>query len=919
MPAAHAPVGAIPRSPRLRTDALSSLRRITAAAAAATLTTASLTVLALAPAAADPSPAHQAQPAAMSPAAGVAPAAPSADQGERVILEQGHTDLWHVTAEGDALSLDLREDITGSHVHHSPEDVELHVKSAARTRIPDGWPAAGEAFLLPLSQDQQLLWPGWDTQAIAGSGFDDRIELRLQSVDGPGQVHVFSQSGFGSVQPLLAGDATELTAGAVLPQEYPAHTHANWAFTEPGVYRLTVVATGTKDGTQVDSAPQTYTVTVGDEFRGKADAEPAPVKPEPAPTPEPAPEKPTPEPAPAPKPEPEPAPSPEPAPAPEKPAPEDSTPIPAPPSTPSSQAPGAEEPAEQPAAARLVLDQGHTDIWHVAPKGDELLLDLREDITGQHVTHAPESVELHVKDGAYTEVPTGWPGEGSGYLLPMSQDQELLWPGWDTQDLSGSGFDEAVQLRVTGVDGPGTIHLFSQDSFGKVQPLLENGMTALRPGAVRDQAFPAHTHANWVFTKPGVYHVTVQAHGTKDGTAVSSQPQTYTFTVGDAFRGKGDAKNSEKIAYTPPAPSAPSGGEDDSSVSADGGAPASPASSPAPMPRETMSGSGSVGASDGGGSGVCIAEETVRAATADEVKKAKAGKDSAAAPSASSSAPRATGSYTVPRNTHSHPNWVFSKPGNYALNIRQTATLKSGQKVSGTTTLTFSVGPHAKGAASGHFDVGTRIENGKLVPSVKDDRTSPATWVDPSSVTFALGESAKATAPAGLEFIAPKGAEVYMVPGTQIPGAPWVGANTMHESVIAETTGEVTWELTGASGPGNVGVFTSGNFGTLVGETWFTASSGDSDASAGAARSHGSSAIAKNAASAAPGQVFTDGDAFKVKEITGHTASGEECDPSAAEASQLAHTGAEIAPYALGALLATIIGGGLLIRHRHHS
>ena len=924
---------AVTRSyPGCAMGALAAMRRLTAATAAVTLASAGLALAAPSASAAPHIP--------TTVAATTAPAAPAENQSQRLILDEGHTDIWHVTAENGGLQLDLREDITGQHVRHAPDEVELHVKSAAKASIPEGWPAAGEAYHLPMTQRADLLWPGWDTQSLAGSDVDPAVRLEITDVAGPGEIHLFSQSAFGNLVPVLADGSTQLSPGAVREQSFPAHTHAHWAFTEPGVYQVTVRATGTKDGAEIASEPQVYTFTVGDEFRGQADAsaeEPAPEQPAPE---EPAPEQPAPkEPAPE-----EPAPE---QPAPEKPAPQQ----PAPPKPP------ADDPAPAPSEQeqRVILEQGHTDIWHVVPRGDDLVLDLREDITSQHVTHDPESVELHVKDDAYTEVPEGWPGAGAGYLLPLTEDPQLLWPGWDTQDITGSGFDNAVRLNITDVQGPGEVHLFSQDAFGAMQPLLDNGATRLTAGAVRNQSFPAHTHANWVFTKPGVYHLTVTAQGTKDGKTVTSEPQVYTFTVGKAFRGKADVADPGKInpgkppvidkdsGSTPPSGGSTTGGGQQNSAggaadadknatpggSAENGG--TPVTSGAPL-----SGSGSSGGS--GGAGMCIATEEVRDATEEEVAAAKgAGESStaqshsgdapAASPGSGSGALQASGAYTVPKNTHSHPNWVFSQPGSYQLTIRQTATLNSGEKVSGQATLNFEVGPNAKGASSGHFDVGSRIEGGKLVPSVKDDRTSPAKWVDPGSVTFALGEAAKATAPAGLEFIAPEGSAVYMVPGTQIPGAPWVGANTMHDSVLAETTGEVTWELVGASGPGNVGVFTSGNFGTLVGEKWFTATasgapaadsaSGDSADSAGGTAA--ALPVAKDAESAKAGQVFADGDAFKVKEIVGRTASGESCELSASQRDALARTGVDALPLALGAAASALVGGSLLLWRRRRS
>lgn len=109
-----------------------------------------------------------------------------------------------------------------------------------------------------------------------------------------------------------------------------------------------------------------------------------------------------------------------------------------------------------------------------------------------------------------------------------------------------------------------------------------------------------------------------------------------------------------------------------------------------------------------------------------------------------------------------------------------------------------------------------------LYPMVKDDRSSPAVWTDPAALVFGLGDAARSTAPVDLGGIA-SGTDVWMIGAVQKPGVPWLGANTMHESVVANTTGDVTWELSSFDGPGAMAVFASGNLGTAVGEMWFTA------------------------------------------------------------------------------------------------
>lgn len=294
------------------------------------------------------------------------------------------------------------------------------------------------------------------------------------------------------------------------------------------------------------------------------------------------------------------------------------------------------------------------------------------------------------------------------------------------------------------------------------------------------------------------------------------------------------------------------------------------------------------------------------------------------------------GSATVPANSHVHPNWVFSKPGTYTVQIRQTATLKSGGTTSARATLRFNVGPGATGATNGHFDLGSQLNGKTLKASLKDDRKQPAAWVEPSSITFALGDAARVAAPAGIEFVAPKGSNVWMVPSTQIPGVPWIGANTMHPS-LKDTTGPVTWTLESVSGPGNVAVFTSGNFGQIVGQRWFNSTAGaampgkqpgtqpgnGSSTPGTASGAEGSkptvtvSGIAKDQKSAKKGQLFKKGGKVMVVDTVGRTADGKPCALPQAGGGSLARTGADVAHAGVvGGLLAAIGAGAFMLRRR---
>jgi surface-anchored protein len=186
------------------------------------------------------------------------------------------------------------------------------------------------------------------------------------------------------------------------------------------------------------------------------------------------------------------------------------------------------------AADPITLDTGHIDTFSVTADNGALKLQLKEDVTGSHVVREAEDVTLKVKESAFTDqIPAHFPGSPSGYLLPLTQDQDLIWPGWDTNGTAGSGFTD-VSINVTEVEGPGEVYLYTLRGFGTVTPLLTNGSLKF-PGTLREAA-PAHTHAQWTFTKKGVYELTANAVATNPATGqtITSATHTYTFQVGDA-------------------------------------------------------------------------------------------------------------------------------------------------------------------------------------------------------------------------------------------------------------------------------------------------------------------------------------------------------------------------------------------------
>lgn len=190
------------------------------------------------------------------------------------------------------------------------------------------------------------------------------------------------------------------------------------------------------------------------------------------------------------------------------------------------------------AADPVVIDHGHVDMFNLELQGDNgIRLVVKEDVTGQHVIREAEDVQFVVKPEAWTtgapasSVPEGVNVADGFAYLPLAQNYNLLWPGWDSLPLqSRFGSNLTAKIRITKVEGPGQIALWSTGIFGGIKSLLDDDAYTL-PGTIT-QTMAAHVHANWAFTAPGTYKLTVQADVTgTDGTKATSNEAVYTIVV----------------------------------------------------------------------------------------------------------------------------------------------------------------------------------------------------------------------------------------------------------------------------------------------------------------------------------------------------------------------------------------------------
>ena len=448
--------------------------------------------------------------------------------------------------------------------------------------------------------------------------------------------------------------------------------------------------------------------------------------------------------------------------------------------------------------------------------------------------------------------------------------------GWDTSQLAQAGFSAAhFEVSYSGPEGA-SVSLFGLDDNGQLaSSLLVDGNYELNPlgSEIAPQQLAA-AYPNWVFSAAGVYQLQVRVLAQRsDGTVIASPVRSYRVEVGDVAaqatptpaptpqnpdtQNPGAQPTAAPSAVPSAAPSvapqpvvtpsaqpstAPSA---QPGVSAAPSASATPVASPkpsagkpatSPSPRSAIGGEVKAKPSAANPAGKQLLASSRSAKSAQAPRAAAQGRSAsqvraAVGQSRSAVTTRAAAQSFV---SQARPAQSFvaqarsASQGAAAQTSAQKAKAQSAaavkenpasSAVSATATLTFVVGPGANGNANdGHFDLGPRIVDGKLKLQVKDDRSQPASWVDPATLTFSLGDKATLKAPDALNFVATPGQDVWMISSSQSAGVPWLGMNSQAEEIVSKTSGEVTFTLVSVEGPGKVSVFTSGGLGGGVGE-----------------------------------------------------------------------------------------------------
>ena len=250
--------------------------------------------------------------------------------------------------------------------------------------------------------------------------------------------------------------------------------------------------------------------------------------------------------------EPEPAPNPTPAPAP---APDN----------------GGNDPTPDPASSLLSdpveIARGHLDVRLTQASGEGGLtygLAVKDD----SLTNARTSVLRTVGSTTLTVAPNArfvrpaslsdasydvlGPVGTATYVLPETQNSDIVWPGLSTEGIDYAALPEGADLTLHLAQAPegARVAFFQGGTFGAGAKVHFDSSKG--DGLVHTTE-ATHMHGNWVFSAPGTYRIEV---GARSGERSLVEPQSFTVIVRSGHRNEQPAPVEEEPVPTPsPGPS----------------------------------------------------------------------------------------------------------------------------------------------------------------------------------------------------------------------------------------------------------------------------------------------------------------------------------------------------------------------------
>lgn len=182
------------------------------------------------------------------------------------------------------------------------------------------------------------------------------------------------------------------------------------------------------------------------------------------------------------------------------------------------------------------ISSGHVDIGPLMVDGALRLL-ARDDTAASPLWRDLNATVFRVNDLAAQDIVQTpdfafLSGAKRAHIIEQTQRPGVLWLGWNTMARSLLSTElRGVNYTMTGFSGPGHLAVFLQNgNFSPPEVLWDSSKKMAQSVWVEPNT---HTHANWVFTAPGVYLMQMQVSATTTGNQVFSDTQLLRFAVGE--------------------------------------------------------------------------------------------------------------------------------------------------------------------------------------------------------------------------------------------------------------------------------------------------------------------------------------------------------------------------------------------------
>lgn len=189
-----------------------------------------------------------------------------------------------------------------------------------------------------------------------------------------------------------------------------------------------------------------------------------------------------------------------------------------------------------PLGTRVVFDHGHADLGPQLDEQGKLVFLVRDDSAVTPVWRHSEDVVFYADEKAALALPDdpnyqfiGAPAGQKVWVLPQTEAPGVPWLGWSTQAPSlADGSTQGINLELVGHQGPGKHSLFLQSGGFAAPKVL---WTDDQPQKIWVE-LNTHTHANWVFSEPGVHLLALNVQTTSAQGVGQSVPVVLKFAIG---------------------------------------------------------------------------------------------------------------------------------------------------------------------------------------------------------------------------------------------------------------------------------------------------------------------------------------------------------------------------------------------------